>query len=151
VVNSKQTLFALTNVLQPVRRAWVQAVGRALSDTGVPTPLATAVLLVARLGSSAHQKDLAAALGVNPAGMVRIIDQGEAAGLLARSSATNDRRAKVVVLLPAGQRLAERCEDVVVGLRQELLGDLALADVENATRILRLLEERAQVWALDNR
>jgi MarR family transcriptional regulator, transcriptional regulator for hemolysin len=150
-VNSKLALFALTNALQPVRRAWVQAVGRALSDTGVPTPLATAVLLVARLGSSAHQKDLAAALGVNPAGMVRIIDQGEAAGLLARSSATDDRRAKSVVLLPAGKRLAQQCEDVVVALREELLGDIATADVESATRILRLLEERAQLWVQDNR
>jgi MarR family transcriptional regulator, transcriptional regulator for hemolysin len=145
-MNPEMSLYALTNALQPVRRAWVQAVGRIFASTNVPTPLATAVLLVSRLGPAVKQKDLAVELGVNPAGMVRILDQGEAAGLLVRRSVAGDRRGKVVDLLPQGAQLARQSEEALVALRNELIGDIPSADVELATKVLRLLEERANQW-----
>jgi len=139
-------LYGLTNSLQPVRRAWMQAVGRVLADTGITTSLATAVLLVSRIGPGASQKALAYELGVHPAALVRLLDQGEASGLLARAGVKDDRRTKVVSLLPAGRRLADQVEKALEELRQELLGDIPPADVETATRVLRLLEERVVGW-----
>jgi MarR family transcriptional regulator for hemolysin len=145
------SLYALTNALQPVRRAWVQAVGHVLAGTGLSTSLATAVLIASRFGSGVSQKVLASEIGVNPAALVRVLDQGEAAGLLVRNGVEGDRRSNVIDLLPAGQQLAEQMERTLADLRGELLGDLATDEVETATRVLRRLEERAAAWLRDQR
>jgi MarR family transcriptional regulator for hemolysin len=150
-MRSQSSPYALTNALQPVRRAWVQAAGRVLATTGLSTSLATVVLLVSRLGPRVQQKTLALELGVNPAALVRLLDQGEAAGLLVRSGVEGDRRSKVVDLLPEGETRADLMEHTLAGLRQELLGDLPAEDVETATRVLRLLEERIAAWLQDDR
>lgn len=144
-------LYALTNTLQPVRRAWVQAAGRAIAGTGLSTSLATVVLLTSRLGPRVQQKTLALELGVNPAALVRSLDQGEAAGLLVRSGVESDRRSKVVDVLPQGQRLADGMERALATLRRDLLGDLPVEDVQTTTRVLRLLEERVLSWLQDER
>lgn len=150
-MDQELSLYQLTTTIQPVRRAWQKAVGRALADadTHVPTPLATAVLLIGRLGPAVQQKDLALELGVNPAGMVRILDQGEAAGLLVRNGIAGNRRGKLVSLLPEGQRLAKRSEKALADLRHRLMGDIPPGDIENATRVLRLLEDRANQWGAE--
>ena len=145
------TLYAFTNALQPARRAWVQAAGRVLAGTGLSTSLATVVLLASRLGPSVQQKTLALEFGVNPAALVRLLDQGEAAGLLVRNGVEGNRRSKVVDLLPEGQRLAAKMERIVAGLRKKLLGDLSTEEVDTATRVLRVLEERAAAWLQDDR
>jgi MarR family transcriptional regulator for hemolysin len=150
-MRSDVTLYALTNALQPARRAWVQAAGRVLAGTGLSTSLATVVLLASRLGPSVQQKTLALELGVNPAALVRLLDQGEAAGLLVRNGVEGNRRSKVVDLLPEGQRLAAKMERIVAALRKKLLGDLSTEEVDTATRVLRVLEERAVAWLQDDR
>lgn len=144
-------LYALTNALQPVRRAWVQAAGRVLASTGLSTSLATAVLFASRLGPRVQQKTLALELGINPAALVRLLDQGEAAGLLRRSGVEGDRRSKVVDLLAEGQRLADQMELTLAELRQELLGHVSTEEVETATRVLRLLEKRSAASLQDDR
>ncbi len=137
-----ERLFAFTNALQPVRRAWVQAARRELAATGLSASLASVVLLTSRLGPGVQQKTLALEIGVNPAALVRLLDQGEAAGLLIRSAIEGDRRCKAIDLLPEGKRRAEEMERSLAALRRDLLGDLPVEDVETATRILRLLEDR---------
>lgn len=117
-----------------------------LASTGLSTPIATAVLLTSRLGPDVQQKKLALEMGVNPAALVRTLDQSEAAGLLARSVVKGDRRSKVVNLMPEGKRLAQQMEETLADLRQQLLGILAEADVDTAARVLRILEERAVAW-----
>jgi MarR family transcriptional regulator for hemolysin len=140
---SAAALFELTNTLQPIRRAWVQAAGIALADSGLSGSLATAVILTARCGDKGiGQSALAEEVGVNPGGMVHILDQAEAAGLLQRRDSTDDRRVKIVHVLPEGRRLAVKMERAVARLRAALLGDLPPEDIETATRVLRLFEER---------
>jgi len=144
------SLYALTNALQPVRRAWVQAATRQLAGSGLSTSLATVVLLVSRLGAATNQRALALEVGINPAALVRLLDHGEAAGVLVRNDVEGDRRSKVVELLPEGRRLALAMEESLAALRQELLGELPDHDVETATRVLRLLEERSADWLSGN-
>lgn len=144
------SLYALTNALQPVRRAWVQAATQQLAGAGLSISLATVVLFVSRLGAAPHQKALALEVGVNPAALVRLLDQGEAAGLMVRKEAKGDRRSKVIELLPEGKRLAHSMEESLARLRLEMLGNLPVEDVETATRVLRLLEERVAARLRDN-
>jgi len=150
-MRSRASLYALTNALQPVRRAWVQAAGRVLAGTGLSTSLATTVLLASRLGPGVSQKTLALELGVTPAALVRLLDQGEAAGLLARKGVDGDRRSNAIDLLAEGHRLAGQMEQTLATLRQDLLGDLPSGDVDTATRVLRLLEERVVAWLHEDR
>ena len=66
-----------------------------------------------------------------------------ALGFLERQESAGDRRFKTLRILPAGAELAQKVETAADKLRVELMHDVPLEDIETATRILRLFEERA--------
>lgn len=136
--------YALTNALQPVRRAWQQAAGSALAASGLSAPVATLILLVSRLGDGVRQHMLAEEMGVNPAALVRTLDQAEEAQLLERRTVPGNRRVREIALLPEGHRLAGELEQAVTALRDTLLADMPREDIDTATRVLRTLEENAR-------
>lgn len=138
----ERALHAFTGAIQPARRAWTQAAATVMTDENLTMSLAVVIVLTHRR-PDVNQKMLADEVGVNPAAIVRLLDQGEAAGLLDRHDAPNDRRIKVVKLTRKGRQLADRLETVASALRMQLLGDLPQQDIETATRVLRLLEERS--------
>lgn len=144
-------LYALTTAIQPVRRAWWKAATIALEGSGLSVSLATVVLLVYRHGGGVRQSVLAEDAGVNPAALVRTLDQAEASGLLKRRGAPGDRRVKGVYLLPEGERRALIMEANVAELRQRLLGDLAQDEIETATKVLRQFEERIGAFLQETR
>lgn len=132
-----------TGVLPPVRRIWVQAAGAVLAQFGLPTSLGMAVILINRAGKGgARQSALAEEVGVNPGAMVRILDQGESAGLLERRDSREDRRIKTVHILPKGEDLAREMEQAIAQLRSVILADIPLDELVMATRILRAFERR---------
>lgn len=140
---SPDALVAFTNALQPIRRVWYQAATIALADVGLPMSLCTTIILTARAGSQgAKQSVLAEEVGVNAGAMVRILDQGEAAGLFQRRDSSDDRRVKIVHILPKGQQLATHMEEVVAAFRTSLIGDMPKDELEIATRVLRDFETR---------
>ncbi|MFT3815426.1 MAG: MarR family transcriptional regulator [Acidovorax sp.] len=138
-----RTLFDFTIAIQPARRAWVQAVGAALTDDRLPMSLALVIVLASRMGPAANQRALAMEIGINPAALVRVLDQGESAGLLRRCDVPGNRRTKAVELLPAGQALAEKMETTLTALRAQALRDVPPEDVATATRVLRTLEAQS--------
>jgi len=140
-------LFDMTGALQPTRRAWFQAASLAAAGILPSTALATVILLVHRLGPGLQQKTLAAEAGIDPAALVRLVDQGEELAYLSRAPVEGDRRRRSIALLPAGREIAQRMEDALIALRAELLGDLGAAEIETTTRVLRLLETRALAWS----
>lgn len=140
---SAAALFDLTNSLQPMRRVWVQAVNLALANFGFPASLTSALILTARRGEEGiRQNFLGDEVGVNPGAMVRILDQAEAAGLLERREAPDDRRVKTIHALPRGHEIARKMEKAVARLRADLLRDVSQEEIETTTRTLRLFEER---------
>lgn len=144
-------LFDFTVALQPTRRVWIQAAGVALASSGLSLPLATVVLLVSRLGPGAPQSRVALEAGVNPAALVRTLDQGEAAGVLIRRHVPGDRRLREIELLPPGLECARQIEAALARLRRRLLGDVDAADLAAATRVLSLLEARATAYVKEER
>lgn len=74
---------------------------------------------------------------------MRLLDQAAALGFLERQESAGDRRFKTLRILPAGAELAQKVETAADKLRVELMHDVPLEDIETATRILRLFEERA--------
>lgn len=139
-----QSHFAFTNSLQPVRRIWLQAVSQILADSGLSTSLASALILTARCGEDGiRQSVLTEDVGVNPGAMVRILDQAEQASLLIRRDMPNNRKSKMIFVLPAGKVLASKMETTIAGLRAEMLADIPPEEIDAATRLLRLFETRA--------
>ena len=146
MAKADRILFDFTIAIPPARRAWAQAVGVALTGDKLPMSLAVAIVLAARLGIDAHPHVLAAEIGINPAALVRVLDQGEAMGLLERRDVPGNRRTKTVELLPAGKVLAEKMEATLAALRARMLHDTPLEDVQAATRVLRSLEARSLAY-----
>ncbi|WP_435609541.1 MarR family winged helix-turn-helix transcriptional regulator [Pseudomonas knackmussii] len=142
--SSPDLLFALTNSLQPARRAWQMLASRALGASGLSLAVATPVLLVSRMGDGVLQNVLAERIGVHPAALVRTLDQAEAARLLERRMVPGNRRLRAIHLLDEGRRLAQRMEKELTALRAEVFGGIPGADVETAIRVLQLMEERAR-------
>ncbi|SEQ95688.1 MarR family transcriptional regulator, transcriptional regulator for hemolysin [Faunimonas pinastri] len=139
---SQAHLYAFTNAIQPVRRAWLQAAAVVAAENGVSFSVATAILHLSRMGSGLQQSALAEEAGVNPAAMLRTLDQAEAAGLIERRAVAGDRRVKAIHLLAAGEAIAIRLESRLAELRADLLHDVPSAEVQAATRLLRLFETR---------
>jgi MarR family transcriptional regulator for hemolysin len=146
MARTDRTLFDFTIAIPPARRAWTQAIGIALTDDKLPMSLAVAIVLAGRLGAEAYQHVLAAEIGINPAALVRVLDQGEAMGLLKRCDVPGNRRTKSVELLPAGKAVAEKTEATLTALRARMLRGTPLEDVKTATRVLRSLEAQSLAY-----
>lgn len=142
-------LHDLTNALQPARRAWKKAVSRVIADTGISMSLATVVVLVQRNPQGMTQKELAEEAGINPGALVRLLDQATEMRLLERRQVPGDRRANTLHTQLSGAKLAEQVEAAADKLRLELMLDVPQADIERATALLRLFEERANQYLLD--
>ncbi|NTX78818.1 MarR family transcriptional regulator [Serratia proteamaculans] len=146
MLSKEKSLYALTNALQPVRRVWKQAATLVIAKTGISMSLATVVVWVHRNPQGINQRDLAEEVGVNPGALVRLLDQAAALGFLERQELPGDRRFKTLLILPAGAELAKKIEAAADKLRVELMHDVPLEDIETATRVLRLFEERASQY-----
>ncbi|AVH34377.1 MarR family transcriptional regulator [Vibrio sp. Vb2880] len=136
-------LHELTNSLQPVRRAWKRAVSEVIAEHGISMSLATAVVLVYRNPQGLNQKLLAEEIGINPGALVRLLDQASQEALLERREDTVDRRIKNLHILPKGTEIAISIERAADELRLELMRDVDLAAIEQATQVLRLFEKRS--------
>ncbi|MBL4239673.1 MarR family transcriptional regulator [Vibrio fluvialis] len=105
--------------------------------------LATAVVLVYRNPQGLNQKLLAEEIGINPGALVRLLDQASQEALLERREDTVDRRIKNLHILPKGTEIAISIERAADELRLELMRDVDLAAIEQATQVLRLFEKRS--------
>ncbi len=142
--------FDLTTALQPVRRAWRQAAVEAIRDDDISVSLAAVVLMIYRIGPMAQQKHIALEVGINAAALVRMLDKGEESGLLVRADNPEDRRSKIISLLPAGKTLAIRMEEKLTRLRRRLFDGVPPDQINTAARVLRLLEERCQAFLVQD-
>ena len=150
MADADRILFDFTLAIPPARKAWTQAIGIALTDDKLPMSLAVAIVLASRLGAGAHQHVLATEIGINPAALVRVLDQGESAGLLRRRDVPGNRRTKTIELLPAGKALADRMEKTLMALRARMLRAVPLQEIEIATRALRTLEAESLAYVAAN-
>nr|WP_319493003.1 MarR family transcriptional regulator [uncultured Desulfobacter sp.] len=136
--------FDLTCALQPVRRAWRKAAAEVVQDADITPSLAAVLLMLYRIGPSVQQKILALEVGINAAALVRMLDKGEALGLLARTDMPEDRRSKAICLLPEGEKLAVKMEDKLLVLRRRLFENIPPDQIRTAVQVLRSLEEKSQ-------
>lgn len=108
------------------------------------TPTRTSVLLYVVRSGPLRLSDLAAAEGINPTMLSRVIAELVDAGLLERSSDEGDRRAAWVTATGAGRRLAERMRRErtdAVNVALSALSDEDRRQIEGALPALESLGE----------
>lgn len=122
--------------LLPTGRAWQKAAGTAFADLGMSLSMAAPVLVIARLGAGARQKDVADAAGIDPAAVVRSLDQLEKNGIVRRKEDPLDRRAKTLHLTKKGEQLAVNLANAFEQVRTRIFSTISTSDGEIATRVL---------------
>jgi MarR family transcriptional regulator for hemolysin len=93
---------------------------RALQDSGI-SPRQHAVLAMAKTGEHT-QTDLARAVGLDKTTMMVTLDELERDGLAERRPLANDRRARVIVVTPEGERSVREAEEILERVRDQILG-----------------------------
>lgn len=124
----------------------------AAGDAGVTLPQHRALVLLATRGPQ-RMVDLAELLGVNSSTATRNCDRLQRRGLVQRDPAVQDRRAVLVTITPAGQRVVQR---VSQARRREISRILRGMPAEGRPALLAALRDFAgaagevpdQHWAL---
>jgi DNA-binding MarR family transcriptional regulator len=83
------------------------------------------MVLVAAQGGAHTQTELARMIGLDKTTMVVTLDELEAAGLAERRPSPTDRRARVIVVTKAGERLMRKADKIFDDIRADVLGALA--------------------------
>lgn len=127
-----------------VGRVWRRLRPTAAATAAGLTPTRVSVLMYAVREGSVRLSDLAAAEGINPTMLSRIVSDLAEAGLVERVNDESDRRAAWVKITPAGKRLAERMrrertDTLKVAL--ERLSDRERCELERALPALEALAE----------
>ncbi|MFC7553484.1 MarR family winged helix-turn-helix transcriptional regulator [Pseudoroseomonas wenyumeiae] len=78
----------------------------------------------------------AASLGLDGSSVVRLLDALQAAGFIERREEEADRRARAILLTPAGRALVAQVEDVSRAVGSDGLAGLSGAEIEIARRVL---------------
>jgi MarR family transcriptional regulator for hemolysin len=100
-------------------RVLSRAFDDALVEVGGSLPMWLIVTALKR-GGYAHQRDIAAAVGLEGATLTHHLHRMEEAGLVARHRAPTNRRTQVVELTAAGEALFERMRATVVAFDKRL-------------------------------
>ncbi|SDP80487.1 transcriptional regulator, MarR family [Ralstonia sp. 25mfcol4.1] len=135
--------FAFTGQLMLSGRQWRQISQAAVTAHGISAAAAAPLLFIRRLGGGVRQVTLADYVGVEGATLVRLVDQLCAADLVRREVDPSDRRANVLSLTDAGERMAERIEAELKQLRAKVFADVSEADMAAALRVLDALSRAA--------
>lgn len=139
--NRRIALRMLSAGLTQVARAWRAEANTQLADLDLSEALAYPVVTIHRMGDGVRQNALARAIGIEGPSLVRLLDQLERLGLVARRDAADDRRAKTLHLTPEGERAALRIEAVLDDMRARLLADASDEDIAATLRVLRTLAD----------
>jgi DNA-binding MarR family transcriptional regulator len=108
---------------------------REVSETvGLSFGRARALRRIARRPMS--MRELATALGIDPANATAVVDELEALKLARRRPHATDRRAKVVEATAKGQKLARQADQILGTPPPELIA-LSSEDLEELRRILK--------------
>jgi MarR family transcriptional regulator, transcriptional regulator for hemolysin len=94
----------------------------ALEALGI-SPRDHSVLFTAMTGEFT-QSEIARMVGLDKTTMVVTVDELEAAGLAERRPSTTDRRARVIVVTDAGERLVREADEVLDLVRNDVLSVL---------------------------
>lgn len=131
---------ALRRLTQRWRTRW----DAELRASGQTLGRARALMLLSHSGGSVMQRDLASQLSVEHPTLVRLLDGLEKQGLIRREPVPGNARANRILLAPAAAPLVKAGEAVSEALRERVLGDIPLADLETALRVMEAVSAKLE-------
>jgi len=123
-------------------RQWRLLIDRRLKDLGVSQAGWMTITMAAKAKEPLSQSELAAAVGVEGATMVAMLDRLAKAGLIERVPSETDRRVKRVTVTAAGMDLYLEVKKEANAVRKELLAGVDPAVLLAATELLEALNAR---------
>jgi DNA-binding MarR family transcriptional regulator len=123
-------------LLAKVRAAGSVLNNRTLADFGL-RERSYSVLRLACSGLEPTQRELADFLSLDPSQIVALIDELEGQGLVAREQGRTDRRQKIVLATPAGERLHAQAEAALKSCESEQFAALSAAEVASLRALLQ--------------
>lgn len=125
-------------------RHWRHYLDEQLAASGLTDATWAPLMHLHRAGEGLLQKDLAARIGLDVSSLVRLLDILEAQDLVERHTDPIDRRAKRLLLTPAGHARVEHIRDRVEPLEDGLLQDLNEDEVRALFSAFERIEARLQ-------
>src|SRR5690242_932616 len=124
-------------------RAWRQKLDQRLKPLGLSQAKWRTLLHLYRAELSLTQFEIASRLGIEEPTLVSLLHRLERAGWVARKTAEHDRRCKTVHLGRRAHHAIEQINDTAVHLREELLSDIPLAELEHCMEVLERIKQKA--------
>jgi|SRR6185312_13181161 len=106
----------------------VRATNEALAGIGLRVRSYSVLVLACDHADGISQRDLAAALGLDPSQVVALVDDLAGRGLVRRAPSPADRRTKLVVATAPGRELRERAAGLAADAGRRRLGRLSGAE-----------------------
>jgi MarR family transcriptional regulator, lower aerobic nicotinate degradation pathway regulator len=103
-----------------------------------------ALMNAVALADGPSQQELGAALGLDPSGLIAAIDELEAAGLVERRRARDDRRRHALFLTRAGRAKLARAREASRKRARELIAPLSDAEAETLHDLLQRIDSADQ-------
>jgi DNA-binding MarR family transcriptional regulator len=117
-----------------------------LAELGI-SPRGHCVLSKAR-GGDLTQTQIAEMAALDKTTMVVTVDQLEKAGLAERRPSSTDRRARIISVTPAGERVVARADAIVARIYGEVLGALPARERDGfVAGLVRLVEGEGRLSA----
>lgn len=130
---------SIGKLLHFAARDWRTLLDERMKPMGMSDARWTVLFGMRMLGKPSPQHHIADLLGVTGPTLVRMLDKLERAGLVRRVISEEDRRVKLVELLPAGNDMVEPLLDVVLSLESDLLDSFSDEERKELCRLLKKL------------
>ena len=124
-----------------VGQSWKRLFRQAMADQGLSNIPVLPLSTLFQEGDGIRQHELARRLGVENTAVVRVLYNLEQDGLVWREEDSSDRRAKLIRLTDKGRELAERIVAIRITMRQEMLADVSVEDIQATERLLAKVEK----------
>ncbi len=127
-----------------IARRMRQAVDAEMRLIGLTEATWRPLMYVRSLGDGVRQKELATAMSIEGPSLVRLLDNLERRGFIARREDESDRRARGIHLTKSGRELAVRAARIGNDFQKRLLAGVPLVDLETCERVLQTLEREME-------
>lgn len=139
-----------TRSLATVSRQWKRRMDMQFRGLGLSQARWILLLELSR-HHGATQIELARAMGIEGATLVRLLDGLESAGLVERHPSAEDRRAKTLRLTPEALPVLQQMKRIASASRRDILAGISPDDLRIATLVLGQIATRLEVMGHDDK
>jgi DNA-binding MarR family transcriptional regulator len=132
-----------------IRRLQQIAVGIFLDETAAEsiTPVQFAVLFATSREPGLDQRTLAGKVGFDTSTLGAVVDRLEGRGLIQRSVSPNDKRVRLLSLMPEGHALLERVMPSMLKAQERMLEPLPEAERSKFMSMVKRIVDANSAWS----